>query len=193
LNQNDKFGLNGNGKTSFINFLKTIIPKEFELYPLVEKLSSHIIKVYTDDRFVFITDKKITYTYNGLNDKWVVRDINIEKYTEKMMEKYGDNIKMYILKPPRSFYLIKIDDDFTVEEFKKIYNFVSKKIIGQDIKEHQDSKKFKGVSNFSWYDIFGVELEKTFNKFEGNIYISDKIKLHITEELFENWRRHLHN
>jgi hypothetical protein len=183
----NKFGLDGDGKTSFTKFLESIVNGDLLISPLVKKMVSHIVTVTIDDKFVFIDDvhRKVDYYYNDINDEWIVRDINIKKYTEKMVEKYGNDSQMYILEPRENFYLIQINDSFTSEEFKKIYNFIVKRITGED------SSTFKILHNFRWYNIGGVELEKTDNNFEGNIYIHKNIKLKVIKRVFEHWRKYL--
>jgi hypothetical protein len=104
-----------------------------------------------------------------------VREENAVKYTKKAIEKYKDEFLIYLFQPRKDFYLIKINDNFTASDFKTIYTFFIKTEAEDFTHRSLVLPEFEGVQHFQWYDIGGVELEKTdYNDFGGNIFIGMK-------------------
>jgi hypothetical protein len=165
----------GSYESKFIKHLDSISTENFKIQFLIEKLNKNMIKVNKDDRFVLIMEEcygEDQYKYQY----WMVREENALKYTKKAIEKYGDEACMYILKPYTNFYLIQINDNFTASDFKSLYRFYVKTTYNDECDRNimLGLPELEGVSYFQWYDIGGVELEKTdYNDFGGNIFIGN--------------------
>jgi hypothetical protein len=169
--------------TKFLKFLRALTEDDIEMYELAKKIIPNIIKIKKGvDYFVYVDDGLYeTLKHKFLWDEWVVRDKNVYKYTKKMIEKYGDKACIYIFEPDKDYYLIRINDNFTPQDFKTLYKYmITNTLTGEDVDNSFGHSEYEleGVSHYCWYNIGGVELEKTeYNNFEGNIYISDRAQL----------------